>query len=106
MRRCRFLRVHGSPTRAGRVSGFIGLPMRTIPITPGKLTGDVLEACHRRYLDGADLSAWADALLTAGFDSDAVIEAVANPDMHWEKVPALFSRMCRELRLSEDVAKE
>jgi hypothetical protein len=81
-------------------------PMRTIPITPGKLTGDVLEACHRQYLDGTDLAAWAEALLTAGFDSDAIIEAVANPDMHWEKVPAVFSRMCREVRLSDKVGDE
>ncbi len=80
--------------------------MRTIPITPGKLTGDVLEACHRRYLDGRDLAAWADALLTAGFDSDAIIEAVANPEMHWETVPGLFSRMCRDVGLSPDVAAE
>ncbi|MBL8818545.1 MAG: hypothetical protein JNL58_21130 [Planctomyces sp.] len=80
--------------------------MRTIPITPGKLTGDVLEACHRRYLDGADLAGWAEALINAGYDSEAIIEAVANRDMHWEKVPALFSRMCRELGLSDDVANE
>jgi hypothetical protein len=80
--------------------------MRTIPIAPDKLTGDVLEACHRQYLQGADLAAWAEALLTAGFDSDAIIEALANPDMHWQKVPALFARMCREVGLSEDIAIE
>ncbi|MEQ1904924.1 MAG: hypothetical protein ABL888_12125 [Pirellulaceae bacterium] len=81
-------------------------PMRKIPITPGKLTGDVLEACHRRYLDGADLSGWAEALLIAGYDSDAIIEAIGNPGMHWERVPAVFSRMCSEVGLSEDVANE
>lgn len=80
--------------------------MKAIPITPGKLTGDVLEACHRQYLKGSDLAEWAEALLTAGFDSEAIIEAVANPDMHWEKVPGLYSRMCREVGLSEDVASE
>jgi hypothetical protein len=80
--------------------------MRTIPITPDKLTGDVLEAFHRRYLDGADLAAWAESLLTAGYDSDAIIEAVANPDMYWEKVPGVFSRMCHEVGLSENVSSE
>jgi hypothetical protein len=80
--------------------------MRTIPITPGKLTGDVLKACHRQYLDGSHLAAWAEALLTTGFESDAVIEAIANPDMHWQKVPVLFSRMCRDIALSEDIGAE
>src|SRR5262245_49539498 len=80
--------------------------MKTIPITPGKLTGDVLEACHRQYLQGRDLAEWGEALLAAGFDSEAIIEAVANPEMHWEKVPGLYSRMCREVGLSEDVASE
>jgi hypothetical protein len=80
--------------------------MRTIPITPGKLTGDVLEACHRRYLNGSDLAAWAEALLTAGFESEAIIEALANPEMHWESVPGLFSRMCRDVGLSQNVAAE
>jgi hypothetical protein len=81
-------------------------PMRAIPITPGKLTGDVLEASHRRYLEGSDLAAWAEALLTAGFDSDAIGEAVANPDLHREKVPALFSRMCHEVGLTPDIGTE
>jgi hypothetical protein len=77
-----------------------------IPITPGKLTGDVLEACHRQYLQGSDLAEWGEALLTAGFESESIIEAVANPDMHWEKVSDLFSRMCREVGLSKDAASE
>jgi hypothetical protein len=76
--------------------------MRVIPITPGVLTGNVLEVAHRSYLTGSELANWADALLTAGFDSDKVIEAVANPDMHWEKVKPLFAAVCRELRLSDD----
>jgi hypothetical protein len=76
--------------------------MRVIPITPRALTGDVLEAAHRSYLGSSDLANWADALLTAGFDSDAVIDAVGNPDMHWEKVKRLFLAMCRELGLSTD----
>lgn len=76
--------------------------MRVIPITPGSLTGDVLEAAHRSFLDGKSLADWAEALLTAGFDSDKIIEAVANPDMHWEKVKPLFVAMCRELGLSTD----
>lgn len=80
--------------------------MRTIPITPEKLTGDVLEACHGRYLDGTDLAAWAEALLSAGFDSDAIIEAVTNSKIHWEKVPQLFSRMCFQVGLSQNVANE
>lgn len=81
-------------------------PMKTIPITPGKLTGDMLEAYHHRNLQGSDLAEWGEALLTAGFDSEAIIEAVANPEMHWEKVPGLYSRMCREVGLSNDVASE
>lgn len=81
-------------------------PMRTIPITPGKLTGDVLEAFHSRYLDGSDLAAWAEALLTAGFDSEAIVDALANPNLHWERVPTLFLQMCRDIGLSADVVTE
>jgi hypothetical protein len=77
-----------------------------IPITPGKLTGNMLEACDRGYLDGGDLAAWAEALLTAGFDSDAITRAVASPDLHWQEVPALFGAMCRDVGLSQDAAAE
>ena len=80
--------------------------MRTIPITSGKLTGEVLEAYHRQYLSASDLAAWAEALLTAGFESDAIVQAVASPDLHWEKVPALFAAMCRDVGLSRDVQAE
>jgi hypothetical protein len=80
--------------------------MRTIPNTPSKLTGDVLEACHRRYLDGSDLAAWAEALLTAGFDSDAITRALASPDLHWQDVPALFTAMCRDVGLSQGIMAE
>jgi hypothetical protein len=80
--------------------------IRTIPITPRRLTGDVLEACHRQYLDGSDLAAWAEELLLAGFESDAIIDALGNSEIHWEKVPGLFSRICRDVGLSEDVAGE
>lgn len=80
--------------------------MRTIPITPEKLTGDVLEAAHRRYLDGADLAAWAEALLNLGIESSAIVEAVGNPDMHWQRVDPLFSRMCQDIGLSNDVSME
>lgn len=80
--------------------------MRNIPITPGKLSGAVLEAYHRKFLDGSDLAAWAEALLTSGFESDAIIEAVGNADMHWEKVPRVFSQMCIDLGLSTDVSTE
>jgi hypothetical protein len=80
--------------------------MRTIPITPRRLTGDVLEACQRQYLNGSDLAAWAEELLLAGFESDAITYAVGNPAMHWEKISGLFSRICRDVGLSEDVADE
>ena len=76
--------------------------MRVIPITPGALTGDVLEAAHRSYLDGSDLANWGNALIAVGFDSDKMIDAVANPNMHWERVKPLFIAMCRELGLSDD----
>jgi hypothetical protein len=76
--------------------------MRVIPLTPGALTGDILEAARNSTLDGSELAEWAEALLAAGFDTDKVIEAVANPDMHWEKVRPLFVGMCRELGLSSD----
>jgi len=66
----------------------------------------MLEACHRKYLEGSDLAEWGEALLSAGFDSEAIIESVSNPNMHWEKVAALYSRMCREVGLSKDVAIE
>ena len=44
--------------------------------------------------------------MTAGFESDAIIQAVASPDLHWQDVPKLFSKMCREVGLSEDIASE
>jgi hypothetical protein len=79
---------------------------RRIPITSGYLTGAALEAAHRGYLEGTDLAAWAEALLAVGIDTDAVIQAVANPEMHWEKVRPLFSSICREVGLSDDVFSE
>jgi hypothetical protein len=47
-----------------------------------------------------------EALLTAGFESDAIIDAAVNPDMHWQRVPALLSRICQDVGLSDDIAVE
>jgi len=80
--------------------------MRTIPITPEKLTGDILEAFHRNYLKGSDLADWARVLMFEDFDSNAVIEAFVTTNMHWEKVPIVFSAICREVGLSQDIATE
>ena len=80
--------------------------MRTIPITPGKLTGDVLEAWERRYLDGSDLAEWAEELLAAGFECGPIIEALASHDVHWQELPLLLSSICREIGLSGDVTAE
>ena len=80
--------------------------MRKIPITPNFLTGDVLEAFHRKYLDGSDLASWSEDLLTAGFSSDAIIEALSDPEMHWQTVPIIFSKICFDIGLSTNVAKE
>lgn len=82
------------------------IPMRTIPITPSMLTGRVLEAFHDRHLDGRKLAAWADALLDAGFDSGAIIEAVVDPEMHWQRIPGLFTQICCDVGLCPDVASE
>lgn len=70
------------------------------------MTSAVVEAAERKYLDGKDLAAWAEALINAGYDSDAIIEAVGNPDMHWQKVPPLFARICCDLGLSNDIYAE
>ena len=81
-------------------------PMINVPITPGLLTGDILEAYHRGYLQSAELSAWAEALIIAGYDSDAVTEALGNPDMHWQEMPRVFSDICHEVGLSSDPETE
>ncbi len=75
-----------------------------VPITPNKLSGDILEAYHRNYLSGPELSEWAEALILAGYDSDAINEALANPDSHWQELPELFKRICRDVGLSPDVS--
>jgi hypothetical protein len=80
--------------------------MRRIPITPAKLTGDVLEAWERRYLEGSDLAEWAEALLAAGFECGPILEALASHDVHWQRLPLLLSSICREIGLSEDVTGE
>jgi len=80
--------------------------MRKIPITPNYLTGDILEAFHRQYLDGSDLASWSEELLTLGFNSDAIIEALSNPEMHWQEVPVIFSKICSDIGLSADVVNE
>ncbi|OEC32569.1 hypothetical protein A7D25_23420 [Pseudomonas sp. 21C1] len=80
--------------------------MRKILITPNCLTGDILEAFHRQYLDGNDLASWSEELLIAGFNSDAIIEAMSNPEMHWPEVPVLFSKICSDIGLSTDVINE
>lgn len=74
-------------------------------MTSPRRTGDVVEAYLRRTLNATDLAAWGDALLDAGFDSDAIIESVSDPNMHWQKVRSLFERMCRELGLSLNIAE-
>lgn len=80
--------------------------MRKIPITPNCLTGDILEAFHRQYLDGSDLASWSEELFTAGFNSDTIIEALSDPEMHWQEVPVIFSKICSDIGLSVDVANE
>ncbi len=80
--------------------------MINVPITPGLLTGDILEAQHRGYLQAAELSEWAEALILAGYDSESITEALGNPDMHWQEMPRIFSEICRDVGLSPEVSAE
>jgi len=82
------------------------MAVTNVPITPKKLTGDILHAFYRRYLTGKDLAEWAESLLTAGFDSDAITIALGNPDMHWERVSPLFTSICLDVGLSNDITSE
>ena len=79
---------------------------RVIPITPTKPTSAVVEAFQREYLNGNDLSDWAEALLAAGYDSEAITTALGSAGLHWQRVPAIFWAMCREVGLSEDIGGE
>lgn len=80
--------------------------MSTIPITPGALAGDILEAYQRKYLEGSDLAAWAEALIEQGYAGDAVSDALISEDAHWQEIPVIFAAVCKEIGLGDEPAAD
>jgi hypothetical protein len=67
------------------------------------LTGDVLNLYRRKTLDAKIMSAWAEQLVMEGHESDAILIALGNPDLAWEKVNRCFAQICRDLEISLDI---
>lgn len=67
------------------------------------LTGDVLNRYRRKTLDAGAMSAWAEQLVMEGHESDAILIALGNPDLSWEKVNRCFAQICRDLEISPDI---
>lgn len=68
-----------------------------------KLTGDLIEAYHRHYLDAEELSEWATDLLVNGHETESIIMAAACPDLSWEEVGPTFKRILKELEVTADL---
>jgi hypothetical protein len=80
--------------------------MKRFPIVSQSLTGEVLDAFHRQYLDASALSNWAIELLAAGYESESIISAAAISEKHWQDVTHLFTAICRDIGLSQDIESE
>ena len=70
------------------------------------LTGDMLDAAQRNFLDGQMLCDWAEALIINGTETDAIIEALGNPDLHWERINRLFALICEEIGICEELSDD
>jgi hypothetical protein len=67
------------------------------------LTGDVIEAYHRNYLNADLLNKWALVLLESGFEWEAIPFAASCPDLSWHEVPVYLRRILRELGVAVDI---
>ncbi|WP_370979493.1 hypothetical protein [Agaribacterium sp. ZY112] len=76
------------------------------PITQRLKLSSIFKAAEKGFLDGKRLSSWAEELLLKGVESDAIIEALASPDMHWQEVKPLFIRICLDIGVSKDPIHE
>src|SRR5215510_2006229 len=70
------------------------------------LTGDVLHWFDYKVLNGEKLSQWAEQLLVDGHDTREIRMAAASPDAHWEDVNRWFVTICRQLGISDDIARD
>ena len=70
------------------------------------LTGDVIHWFDYKILNGDKLSQWAEQLLLDGHDTREIRMAAASPDAHWEDVNRWFVTICRQLRISDDIARD
>jgi hypothetical protein len=70
------------------------------------LTGDVIHWFDCKILNGKKLSEWAEQLLVDGHDTPEICMAAASPDAHWEDVNRWFVTICRQLGISEDIARD
>jgi hypothetical protein len=66
------------------------------------LTADVLHAARHNTLKGQMLCDWAEALIINGIETDTIIEALGNPDMHWERVNRLFDLICEDIGICKE----
>jgi hypothetical protein len=67
------------------------------------LTGDLIDAYHRNYLNAEQLNAWAMELLEAGKDSVTIIAVAACSDLPPEQVGVSFKRILNELNVTKDL---
>jgi hypothetical protein len=67
------------------------------------LTGNILNLYRRKALDAEAMSAWAEQLVMQGHESDAILIALGNPDLAWEKVNRCFAQICRDLEISPNI---
>jgi hypothetical protein len=67
------------------------------------LTGDLIEAYQRNFLNVSDLNIWAVSLLESGYDSEAVLIAASCSDLHWQEVRKYFAKILKELNITENI---
>ncbi|MBC8061546.1 MAG: hypothetical protein H7Y18_12895 [Clostridiaceae bacterium] len=67
------------------------------------LTGDLIEAYHRGYLDVEYLNKWAMELLESNYESEGVIIAASCPDLSWQEVNFYFKKILNELNITNDI---
>ena len=67
------------------------------------LTGDLIEAYHRNYLNVEYLNKWAMELLESNYESEAIIIAASCPDLSWQEVISYFKKILEELDITNDI---
>jgi hypothetical protein len=68
-----------------------------------ELTGDLIEAYQRDYLEVKCLNEWALSLLESGFEGEAVLTAASCPDLSWQDVRFYFNKILKELKIADDL---